>query len=220
MRASRTLGLAVLLILAGADSARADGFYVGLQGGFNDVFEGDFNDDCAIICLAEAEATYEDGFIVSGAIGYGTSFGLRLEGEVTYRDNAFGPVEWTDAVRPTSGDVTSVAAMGNLYYDFGPSVVEPYIGAGLGFVNISYDDVRDANGPLFGGDETVFAWQVLAGLGFDVALGTRLQFDYRALFTESASFRYAATQRAAIAGQRLDIDYWNQSLMFGIRQEF
>ena len=63
--------------------------------------------------------------------------------------------------------------MANAYYDIDTgSDITPYImaGAGLAHVDMSWDE-----------DDDVFAWQVGAGLGFEVAECTTLDLGYRYL---------------------------------------
>jgi opacity protein-like surface antigen len=102
----------------------------------------------------------------------------------------------------------------------GTGSVQPYIGGGGGVMNVEFDDVSDANGPLFDGERTLLVGQLMAGLGFSPSPNTTLYLDYRALFAEDAHFTFAGSQRVEIAGEPFDARYWNQSIMIGVRQSF
>lgn len=222
MRAVLVVLLSVILASV-AGTARAQNFYVGVQGGYNDVFESDFNEFCLFLCGSDnsvATPDYGGGLAFGGVIGFDMASGLRLEGEYTYRENDFRSIGWTDAVRATSGTVRSRAYMANVYYDLGSGSVQPYIGAGGGVMTLEFDDVSDANGPLFDGEQNLLAGQLMIGIGIAPLPNTMLYMDYRALYVEDAHFTFAGTQRAEIAGEPFDARYWSQSIMVGVRQSF
>lgn len=221
MPLSRFALIAAAAIIASQATAHAEGFYIGLQGGYNDAEHAGLNEDCTIIlCIADGTAIYDDGRAVGLVFGLDTSFGWRLEGELTYRENAFDEIRWFDAVRPTSGEVNSTALMGNIIYDYALEPIQPYLGLGIGAVNVSFEDVRDVDGALFGGSETVLAGQLIGGVGFSLLPSTTLYLDYRAMVTEDISLVIDPGQRVGIAGDPVRIEYITQSVMIGIRHEF
>lgn len=217
----RFVPLAVAALLATTATANADGFYLGVQGGYNDAVDADLNEDCGILlCISDGTAAYDHGGAIGVVFGLDTSSGWRLEGELTYRENRFDEIDWFDGLRPTDGRVTSTALMGNLIYDYAADSVQPYVGVGFGGVNVSFDDVRDVDGALFDGSETVLAGQFIGGVGFTVAPSATLYVDYRAMFTEDVSLVIDPGQRASIADEPVDVEYIVQSVMIGIRYEF
>ncbi|MCZ6448637.1 MAG: porin family protein, partial [Alphaproteobacteria bacterium] len=121
---------------------------------------------------ASGDVDFDLGWVGAVAVGYGFGNGLRLEGELSYRQN--------DA-DDFSGEGKVAGFMANLLYDFdvSPKFV-PYIGLGAGFAIVEFDEVS----PLPAGDstddsETVFAWQAIAGVAIPIRDQLDLTFDYR-----------------------------------------
>ncbi|RXK87707.1 porin family protein [Chlorobaculum sp. 24CR] len=105
----------------------------------------------------------DSGLVLNGALGY--NFGsARLEAAVGYQSHDLSNYD---------EDVSLLTVMANAYYDFDAgSGVKPYVMAGAGIANADSSDDDS---------ETVFAWQVGAGLGFEVAECTTLDLGYRYL---------------------------------------
>ena len=73
----------------------------------------------------------------------------------------------------------------NAYYDIGTgTMVKPYVGAGLGLadIKVKYQDATD----LFSISKTKFAWNLNAGVGFEVAENVTVDVGYRYLQVEEA----------------------------------
>lgn len=111
-----------------------------------------------------ADFDLKSGLVLNGAIGY--NFGsARLEGAVGYQKHDFKDMD---------DDLSLLTAMVNAYYDFDvDSSVKPYIMGGLGMARVDMSWTSD--------NEDVFAWQVGAGLGLNVADSTTLDLGYRYL---------------------------------------
>jgi opacity protein-like surface antigen len=94
--------------------------------------------------------------------------------------------------------------MGNLYFEPQLGPLNPYIGAGIGWANVAFDqddlDIDD--------DDWVFAYQGIAGAV--LKLGERA-----GLF---AAYRYFATDDPAFAGT--DIEYRTHNIEIGFRFGF
>jgi len=116
---------------------------------------------------------FDPGFAVGGAIGYKSGNHFRIEGEVAFRTNE---VKGSNSI--LSQDVSALSLMGNAYFDFNfNSPLKPYIGAGVGFA-----DVRSTIkilGVKFSENDTVFAYQLMAGLGYEISPKTTLTLGYR-----------------------------------------
>jgi len=104
----------------------------------------------------------------------------RVEGEIGYR--MFDLDEFTigGVPIPIDGDVSVITFMANGYYDFdmGNSPLSPYVGLGLGLV---YAEVEFSS-PFFGSfkdDDTEGAYQVMAGIGYEISPTTVLTAGYR-----------------------------------------
>jgi outer membrane autotransporter protein len=112
----------------------------------------------------EGDLDLDNGLVLNGAVGY--NFGsARLEAAVGYQNHDLSDYDY---------DVSLLTLMANAYYDIDTdSSVRPYIMGGVGMANAdtSWNDQ----------DETVFAWQVGAGLGFEIADNTTLDLGYRYL---------------------------------------
>lgn len=205
-------------------TAHAENFYVGVKAGYNSAMDASINESCSfLVCDEDGVAFYKSGLGAGLVFGLDKSFGWRLEGELTYRENAFDEVRWFGGERPTDGNVQSIAFMANLIYDFNDFAhepVQPYLGGGVGAVNVSFDGVRDANGAVFDGSETVFAGQVIGGAGFTIRPSTTFFFDYRLMVTEDMAMVVNSGQTTNIAGDLIDIEYMTQSVMIGVRQSF
>jgi opacity protein-like surface antigen len=113
----------------------------------------------------EGDLDLDNNLVLNGAIGY--NFGsVRLEGAVGYQNHDLSNID--------DEDIALLTIMANAYYDFDAgSGIKPYImgGAGIANVDTSWDDQ----------DEIVFAWQIGAGLGFEVAYNTTVDVGYRYL---------------------------------------
>ena len=93
-----------------------------------------------------------------------------------------------------NGNFSMLAFMANVDYDFDTgSRWVPYVGGGLGVATISID-TEDANGNSFADDsDTVFAYQVGAGLGYEFPLeegrSVTVSLDWRYFGTQDPTFK-------------------------------
>ncbi len=154
---------------------------------------------------------FDTGYTLSAALGRRFGNGLRGEVELAYQDNAVDthnnvqaagiPLDNEDVgvlisgapqqgatvgevVANGRGSVDTTFLMVNLYYDFTQyGAFTPYIGGGfgLGFVNVEYSP---SSVGIVDDDDTVFAYQVVAGASYAFN-------DRTALF---AQYRYRATE--------------------------
>src|SRR5215469_1504136 len=143
MQSLRSALLATAASLLGAAVAHAQGqtpgLYLGVQGGWTHLDSPSFtatdtSDHC---CTSTFKLKVDNGFGAGGTIGYESLFmpGLRLEGEVTYRENGLKSMTNSDGFfgpTPISGNINSKAGMVNVLYDFLPqSPWTPYVGLGV-----------------------------------------------------------------------------------------
>ncbi|HYX03657.1 MAG TPA: OmpA family protein [Reyranella sp.] len=143
--------------------------------------------------------TPQTGWAAGGVIGY-DFVGPRVELEGVYRQNQinasfgqFGPGFY-------SNNVGQLGILANLLYDFMPaSVITPYIGAGagVGFV--------DGSSSL---SSTVFAYQGIIGLGWNVDTNFRVNLDGR----------YYGTSNPTVNGSSWSNN--NFSIMLGLQLKF
>jgi opacity protein-like surface antigen len=169
-----------------------------------------------------ATTSLDPGFRIGGALGY--DFGaFRAEGEIAYflNDMDEGTSVFLPASSPADGDVSVLSFMANGYYDFhiSNSSLVPYVGVGLGFANIDVDVTHPSISSLALADDndTVFAYQFMAGLGYNISPTVTLTADYRYFRTTSPEF--SCGPALACAGD-LETDYSNHSFNFGARFMF
>lgn len=141
---------------------------------------------------------FNPGFLAGGSGGYDFGY-IRVEGELSYRYAEMSKI--TEQISQTTfnhvnGNVGLTALMFNAFFDLrNPSPVTPYIGGGVGFATLHLNETygTDATTGIRGrlyrsDDETVFAYQV--GAGLEIALTKMLSLDigYRYFGTAKAIF--------------------------------
>ncbi|MDY6943249.1 MAG: outer membrane beta-barrel protein [Pseudomonadota bacterium] len=206
-------GIAVASFAAAPAAMAIEGPYVSAKGivSFADDSDWTFLSGFGPVPVdGTVESDYDTGYGVALAIGRGTASGFRVEGEVIYQtsdidDGRLGAVE----LDTLNGDVSQWGFMGNAYYDFntGGSVM-PYIGAGIGGVQLSAD-VNLGDIDIIDDDATVFAYQLTAGLGFELSPNVMLTAAYRYQATEDTEFTDEA-------GGDVEFDWASHNLDIGL----
>ena len=221
-------------------AAAAEGFYTGLGGGFVFPRDSDINGQAtaAFPVPVDATAKSDRGLAVSGAVGYRFADGLRVEGELSYRKYDFKTINVResgglavllppqarqnqaalDMLRGTSeleGDLRALTLMANLYYDFDLGLdFKPYVGGGIGLSRVSVEGIVSGR-KTADDDDTVMAYQLGAGLGYQIG-GS----DDRPV-TISLDFRYFATQdptfQGALTGTPFDAEVGGSYVGIGLR---
>jgi opacity protein-like surface antigen len=202
-------------LLLAAAPALAAGPYVGLEGGVT--FLSDSSFDVAGINVGDIKFDTGWGVGLTGGYDFGT---WRLEGELVYRANDVKEFSDSAGSSPLDGDVSSTALMVNAYYDFrtiSPSVI-PYVGAGIGAAFVTAD-VTDPD-PVSGGkvlddDDTVFAYQLIAGVAFPVSKELAIDLNYRYFGTTDPSFEIVGG--GGVSG---DAEVQSHNIFVGLRYSF
>jgi opacity protein-like surface antigen len=131
------LFLLTALCALSANQAGADeGLYAGVFGGAN----------WLDVSSSRVKSNFEVGYVVGGSVGYRWCGGLRLEGEIAYRNNDIksahvknrGSYSCSDSYKVRlKGHVDTVSYMANVLYDwpFECSPMKVYFGAGIGGAN-------------------------------------------------------------------------------------
>jgi opacity protein-like surface antigen len=176
-----------------AAPANAGNFYVSVFGGAN------FLEDESFFASRNAgDTTFafasdgDTGFIVGGAVGMNLNQflqGLRVEAEVAYRlQNVGGPWGTTTFVLGSSSgnldyDQSTLSVMANVWYDFQVAGLKPYVGGGIGWARHELDGHYNTTGgssaTVLNFDDSGFAWQLGAGLNFDISPNMALGIGYR-----------------------------------------
>jgi opacity protein-like surface antigen len=181
-------GLGLLISgAAAAPSADQDGVYFGVSGGPQ--WRASASDSAGT-------TTFKTGFAVNGTVGYRLQ-AHRLEGEVSYFNNrckTTDPAGPAIGVEPSSGSVDINALLANYACDLPlrHSKFVPFVGIGLGGYRVSINGLTTPslrNLPAAWGGPVVvyakstwsFAYQVRAGVRYQLAPGTEILVGYRFL---------------------------------------
>lgn len=176
----------------------SSGFYIGAEGGVNWLLNTTVTSNVVngTGTLTQVGVSPQTGWAVGGKIGY-DFVGPRVEVEGIYRANQ------TNVTVPGFAQSNNIAQLGilaNLLYDFMPgSVITPYVGAGAG---IGFVDSTASLG------STVFAYQGIVGLGWNVDTNFRVNLDGR----------YYGTSNPTING--VGWSNSNFSIMLGLQFNF
>jgi opacity protein-like surface antigen len=165
--ALRTLS-AALVIVGLAGPARADGWYLGL--GFAPAW---LNTTIRYSDGSQVDPEPATSFMMDGTLGYRWEPGWRVEAEPY----------WTvaDATRAgLTGDVRVRGILANVLYD--TPIRDNFsftVGGGLGWANVSPSLSRTNGLSVADQGQSAFAWQLLAGVSYEVNSNFELQVDYR-----------------------------------------
>jgi opacity protein-like surface antigen len=178
---------AFCMALSGIGSAAAAEFYLGLHGGLSFTDDDEFRGDTI---------RYDTGYGYGVAAGVAFDSILRLELEATCRKNR----EKKSVSGQSNDSLVSVALLGNIYFpvELG-SGWTPYFGLGTGLA-------------IFGGEGSTLpfarvAYQLGAGVGYDINESLTVSMDYRALYSDTGEGVLESS----------DGDYLNQSIWLGLR---
>lgn len=180
---------AILAAMTSGNTASAQGmagdWYGSLFGGYSMSTDAETS---YVVERYDPEYTYtlnqemDGGYILGATLGRSVMPNVRVEAEISYAKYEAGDFNysssynidsgatWTYAETfAGSGGLTATYLMGNVWLDLpdmgGTSGVVPYVGGGVGGgkLEISTDD--------FSGDDTVFAYQIGAGVQFPMDAG-------------------------------------------------
>lgn len=213
-KALATLLFAMLLPNVAAAQNWQSGVYLELRGGATFLNDPDLNGDPI---LDEIET--DTGWLVDAAVGYAHDSGLRGELALGFRRNDIDEVTGGSITVDADGDVSNFTAMFNGYYDFhldkygvrGPAAnLTPFIGGGLGLavISVKFDELAGSSISDDRDDDTVFAYQAIAGLSYGFTRNV----------TASVSYAYFATEDPNFNGT--EADYQSHNVMAGIRYTF
>jgi OOP family OmpA-OmpF porin len=210
---------AIALAMTASQAQAKDGWYGHLSAGVGSTTDTDV--DVPSLAPINLETTQGQGPVVLGALGQKYPSGFRIEGEISYRNNGFDDFKasgsatfsgvtytGTNVPVPISGDISSLGFMTNVAYDFMKGKkIHPYVLAGIGAAKISVDsaDLADDN-------DFVFAYQVGAGIKYDVSKKVALGISYRLFGTSDPEFTDGETD--------FSMEYLNHSVLFGLTYSF
>jgi len=200
------LGAAAAVALSGTASAgyERDGWYLGMEAGWNRVSETDF-------AGTATQLNVDDGWGAFGTVGYAfKNSNWRIEGELGYRINEGEQTDpqCTFACPQLDTELEEWSGMVNAVYDFNLNSDSwgLGLGAGIGIDNPRYKgfDGNDSN-------DKVFAFQGIAGLTYRVNQHWDLVLNYRYFNAAQAEL-----QRFAGDASR-EVDLEKHSVTIGFR---
>ena len=114
-------------------------------------------------------------------------------------------------------DASALAFMANAFFDLplgedGRFV--PYAGGGVGMARVSVDNAEIFGFDIADDDDTVFAYQLVAGLAFYMTERVALTLDYRYFATQDPEFE------EEITNSDFGAEYHTHNIMAGIRVGF
>ncbi|WP_458096818.1 OmpA family protein [Roseomonas sp. WA12] len=240
------LAATILAMPVAAQAQPVSGLYIGVGAGANWLQESNI---AATGPLAEelrvrgvnprGKVGFETGWAVVGSLGWGFGNGLRAEVEGNYRENDVDKIRGFNGITTSrvEGTSRSYGVMGNLFYDldlaqFGvPSYVQPYIGAGIGYIWREFENVGltfpGAGGARIrdSGTDGRFAYQGIAGLAFPLTRfgvpGLTLTTEYRFLGTLEHSIDTTSSGGSFTVGRGgTRSENYNHSALIGLRYAF
>jgi OOP family OmpA-OmpF porin len=169
--------LVALPVMAQAQTLQYPGFYAGVEGGGNYMF----NTTLQTPALGTtANISPAIGWAAGGMVGY-DFVGPRVELEGVYRNSQSSVSALGSNNFGMAKDDISV--MANLFYDFNAGgTIVPYIGAGAGVAFIKTSALG------LSADTTQFAYQGIIGVGYNIDAQFRVNLDGRYYGTTSPTF--------------------------------
>jgi outer membrane autotransporter protein len=206
-------------------AAAGDGWYIGAQAG------GSFLEDAENSGSgSDITSTTKNGYSLSGAAGYRFGSGLRADAEFGYRRQgfdrlqiradgglgaAFGVGSLNGATVNATGHISALSLLANLWYDLDLGcAVKPYAGGGVGAAQISATDVAVSGVTIVNGSDTVFAFQLGAGVGYEVFPAAILSIDYRYFQAIDPTFK------DQVLGTSFRSEYHSHDIRLGVRYQF
>ena len=183
-----------------------NGSYISLSGLYVSPVDSDLSTTGGGYTLS-TDLEMDGGFGMLIAFGYGADVGLRGEVELGYRKNDFDKLNGgtlrgpntnisVSGKFPYKGDVATLSLMANGIYAFEAGRLRPYFGVGLGLAR--HDATEDAQTVTIGGEtveypkssdeDTVFAYQAMAGIAFPMSDTMEARIGYRYFATADADF--------------------------------
>lgn len=201
-----------MLALAATPSQAQGPWYGSVNGNAVWVSDPDWSSNIGV----SGDLEFDSGWGIDGALGYslsGSLQGFRVEGEVGYRSNDIDKVNVNNFGQfpGATGDADVWTGLVNGYYDIdlGSNFI-PYVGAGLGVARVS--GKITVPGAAISDNDTVFAYQLSAGVGYAVSPTTTLFAGYRYLATDDLDF--------SGGGTTVSTEYHSHNAQAGVRFSF
>ncbi len=185
--------------------------YVSLQGGASFPQSTDSVFDPGLPTQGTIVTEGDTGYRVGGALGYSFGRYFSVEGEYAFIRSDLDTLD-SSALAPlgpqeASGSASAQTWMANAYLSLPAGAWRPYVGAGIGRAHVEADNAGFANFPLVtdktNDSDNAFAWQLMAGVGYQIAPSLELGARYRYLNIDEVTLISDAGDVQAIDEQRV-----------------
>lgn len=156
------------------------------------------------------DTEFDTGMLFEGAVGYKFVGPYRIEGEVGYRKNDVDKFSALGGSVAAGGDVDTLSFMLNGYVEIeNQSSITPFLGAGIGYAKVSANDISIPGFITLGSeDDSVFAYQFGAGIGFSATQNFIIDIAYKYFATSDPEF------------QSIKAEYGSHNITIGFRYVF
>jgi opacity protein-like surface antigen len=198
-------------------------YYFSLFGGWSDLSDLEIANEQGTINFDSP-----NGFGFGGAFGQIQGRNLRSELEFSYRSHDVEDLLLRDfgggrEVIQGVGDIESYAGMLNVYWEFVDLLggrIAPYVGAGVGAVNVTADMRLDGGRNAFtDGEDSSFAYQYIIGLNYKVRQYSDLFIEYRHFAADSLRFDTSLPEGSLLDGDG-ELNFQTNNIFFGMRLKF
>ncbi len=199
-RITKTVALAALMAGSAGVANATEGWYGRADAGWS--IDGTHDIEAAAV-----EGDLESDWTQHLGLGYAFQNGFRLEGELSHR---FNQTEF-EGFPLVDSDVHVWGAMANLFYDFNRGgAAQPYLGVGAGAARVNSRTVSGLNS--ISGEDTVVAYQALAGVAIGITEQLALDVGYRYFIADDINLDEGTINS--------DSDYDHQAITVGLRYQF
>lgn len=159
--------------------------------------------------VGRLDLDYDTGYTLGLAAGWAATPNVGLEFEYAYRNADYSGTAKGGGERfDVDGTVKSSSMMVNAIYSFNPmgadAAVTPYLGAGIGAVQLDYDGDTSTWG---------FGYQAIAGVGYQVA-------PQWTLYGEGRWFATADSKVWPEKGLATDLSFGTFDALVGVKYDF
>jgi len=187
---------------------QSKGFYIGVNGGLNVL------GDSSLMNATPLDINYDLGYLVEGSLGY--DFGMfRVDAEIAYKSTDSSELVTPFGSLEADGSTSALSYMINGYFDIPTGLaVKPYVGVGIGYATISLETGIPSLGPPLSGlvddSDSVLAYQVSAGVGYEISRSTTLILGYRYFATDDP-------EMTTSVGNPFTTEYQTHEFVVGVR---
>lgn len=187
-----TLCLFLSLMIPAISFSAAPGPYLSGQIGMSFMTDSDWGDDADNV-----EIGFDPGLAANIAVGYNLGMG-RIEAELGYQKNDVDELRGDVATFKAAGDVSCISFLVNGYFDFvNASPLTPYLSVGIGGARVDVNNFNALGYKVAGNNETVYAFQVGAGVAYAINKNLTLDLKYRYFGTEDVRIEFYEAEIAS-----------------------